>query len=692
MSRSIPTSVVDRLLQTLPEWRPQLYFKSSLTALSHAIEDLVLAGIDEEAPLVIASFQKERFYKQEAHRYEKIAKKSDRVFVLASPETDFESGTNLYEKVAFAPDDGLVKEWHLVVIGQKYSSCLICREKKASTEKELADNNRRFEGIWTFDREVTKKAAAIILDRILVYRPELAEKIATTKKIYLGKNSRSSKINSFENNPDPFVQRLLAYLQAGQYKLIKANQSLADKEHRERIINSITTAIRTNLNPEAILEIAVQKLGEALGVCRCVVYRCKANDTTATIEHEFLNHEKINRSLLLEKWPLKNNPLFQEVVELREALKVNDTTKDLRLQDNRTQSLSKLVKQCSILSWLLVPILYQGKLLGMMELHHCGPAPSKWKERDIALVDAIATQVGVALIQAEAYAHLEELNQQLEALDRTRSNLVAITGHELRTPLSTIQVCLESLAQEPDMSPELRQVMLNTALNDAERMRKLVQDFLTLSKLESGTIEWHPEPISIFECVNLAVSNVRARNRDKQLPQISDRISEEIPLVTADGEWLTEVITKLIDNSCKFTSSEGEIVIEASSQKERIQEPNDNKNLQITVSDNGKGIEPDRLEKVFDRFYQEEGALRRSVGGTGLGLAICRQIVNGWGGTIWAESSGKNSGSKFHFTVPVFEEIIETKNSSRNGKLPTTPVNSNVQKKALNKKRKKTKS
>jgi signal transduction histidine kinase len=70
------------------------------------------------------------------------------------------------------------------------------------------------------------------------------------------------------------------------------------------------------------------------------------------------------------------------------------------------------------------------------------------------------------------------LNQQLEALDRTRVTYVAITGHELRTPLSTIQVCLESLATEPDMSPELRQIMLNTALTDAERMRKLVQDFL----------------------------------------------------------------------------------------------------------------------------------------------------------------------------------------------------------------------
>jgi signal transduction histidine kinase len=92
----------------------------------------------------------------------------------------------------------------------------------------------------------------------------------------------------------------------------------------------------------------------------------------------------------------------------------------------------------------------------------------------------------------------------MAVLDRIRGNLVAITGHELRTPLSTIQICLESLASEPDMSLDMRQVMLNTALADSERMRKLIQDFLTLSQLESGRFQWHPEDLSLRECVDLA--------------------------------------------------------------------------------------------------------------------------------------------------------------------------------------------
>ena len=107
-----------------------------------------------------------------------------------------------------------------------------------------------------------------------------------------------------------------------------------------------------------------------------------------------------------------------------------------------------------------------------------------------------------------------------------------------------------------------------------------------------------------------------------------------------------EVLAKLLDNACKFTSEEGKITIEVSRSSPE--------SLEVTVRDTGRGIEPTRLETVFDRFYQEEGALRRSTGGTGLGLAICRQIVQGWGGAIWADSQGKDLGSQFHFTVPIY--------------------------------------
>jgi DICT domain-containing protein/signal transduction histidine kinase len=666
---SIPTSVLSDLLKALPYLRPQLYFKASLTALSHAMEDQVLAATLEQ-PLVIASFQRERFYRQEAHRYQRLAVRSNQVYVLSAPETDFTNSSEYYEKIAFASDDALSQEWHLVVIAQNYATCLVCRESLGSITKNQqlpeqsgcvdTDAARRFEGIWTAERRVSLKAAEFLLERILAYRPELGDKIELARQRFgigetqsISPQTKLSREYTCDIDTDPFVQRLVTYLQASQYKLHKAYRSIAAQARKERLVNSISTAIRRSLNPEEILKIAAQELGQNMKACRCLIYRAQATDAQAKIEHEFLRSGAL--SVSGRTWPLENNLIFREVVLKSEGICIVDAQTDPRVTSSQT--LKQLVKKFGIRSWMMEPVLYQGRLLGIVELHYCQDILHEWQARDSDLVEAIATSVGIALIQAEAYANLEDLNQQLEALDRTRSNLIAITGHELRTPLSTIQVCLESLASEPDMPIELRQVMLNTALGDSERMRKLVQDFLTLSNLESGRVEWHPESLGLKECIDLSLSRIRSRFASENLPKIKISLSKNLPFVKADGDWLVEVLAKLLDNACKFTPPEGQITIKA--------ERNENQMVEVTIADTGRGIEPNLLEIVFDRFYQEEGALQRTTGGTGLGLAICRQIVNGWGGEIWAESSGKNQGSQFHFTVPMIENSQEQKPSVR---------------------------
>ena len=659
----VPISLLAELLQALPQLRAQIYFKSSMTALSHAMEDLVLAGSDE--PLVIASFQRERFYRQEAHRYRRIASRSSQVYVLAAAETEFKNGSECHETVAFAPEDGLSKEWHLVVLGQQYSTCLICQEKIVPIENQdergplVMDQSRRFEGIWTFDREVSCKAAALLLDKIVNYRPELAEKIDRARTTYnlietpkktrksaankAAKPSKTAPKDSKIPTPklsDAFAQRLVTYLQAGQHKLLKAYAAIAAQERKERLVNLITTAMRQSLNPQEIVEVAVQELGNALSASRCLIYRCKTADIAVKIDGEFLRPGV--RSLVNQTWLLQENQIWIDAVARQERVYIQDTAQHPLIVN--TKYLRECVKKWQIVSWLMVPVLYQGRVLGMVEMHQCRSTLA-WEEDEIALVEAIATQLGAALIQAETYAHLEELNQQLEALDRTRSNLIAITGHELRTPLSTIQVCLESLNSEPDMPAELRQIMLETALGDADRMRKLVQDFLTLSHLESGRVKWNVESLTLQECVDLALSSVRSRHGvDRQLPEIIAEVSAELPLVQADGEWLVEVLSKLLDNACKFTTPQGSVTVKA--------QCNGSQMVEVLVADTGRGIEANSLKVVFDRFYQEEGALRRSTGGTGLGLAICKQIVAGWGGKIWVDSAGKDRGSEFHFTIP----------------------------------------
>ena len=636
----VATSLLHELLERQPHLRSQMYFKSSLTALSHAMEDQVLAG--DDAPIVIACFQRERFYRQEAGRYLRIAEKSDQVYVLAAPETDFSNQSGAYEMIAFEPEDGLRDEWHLMVLGSTYSLCLVCREHREPEDKkalEIAhmDQSRRFEGIWTFDRAVCCSGVELLLKRIAQYRPELKKKVK--KALDSINHEVSSGFNQVD--PAPFADRLVTYLQAGQYKQNKAYRQIAEKERKERLVNSITTTIRKSLDPNQVLSEAVSELGQTVGSDRCIIYQCALNDDAAMIEYEFKIPEL--PSLINQSWSFSENPWFQTISQEQDCLFIADIRENEKVLEN--PSFLRQLSRAGIHSLLMVPVIHQKQLIGMIELHQCQPENHHRHDSDIDVIEAIAAQVGVALIQAQAYADLENLNEQLANLERTRSNLIAITGHELRTPLSTIQVCLESLSHEPDMAEELREVMLSTALIDAERMRKLVQDFLTLSRLESGRADWHSESISLYECVNLALSSIMIRRQNGETPKITVDIDDTVPFVQADGEWLVEVLVKLIDNACKFSEADDQITLSSQIIDERL--------MQVTVSDTGRGIEPDRLEDVFERFYQEEGALRRTTGGTGLGLAICRQIIHNMGGKIWAESAGKDRGSQFSFTVPL---------------------------------------
>jgi signal transduction histidine kinase len=256
-------------------------------------------------------------------------------------------------------------------------------------------------------------------------------------------------------------------------------------------------------------------------------------------------------------------------------------------------------------------------------------------------------QVGLAMAQAEAYVSLQHLNQQLTAIKQTQNNLIAIVGHELRTPLSTIQVCLETLELEPDMPWEIRQSMVEIAMADAARLRQLIQDFLLLSRLENNLTTWQIEAIDLADAIDLAISQAKANFPAQDVPTINLDIPTDLPLAIADSDGLSQILNKLLDNACKFTPASGAIKISIT-----VNYSQNQPTLAIQIADTGRGIAAAQLNTIFEQFHQEEDFLQRSVGGTGLGLAICRQLVRQMGGRIWATSPGKDKGSQFHFTLP----------------------------------------
>jgi DICT domain-containing protein/signal transduction histidine kinase len=629
----ISNSLLQDLLDTLPSVNARTYYKSSLTALSHAMEDLVLVG--EDAPLVIANFQQERYYRQEAVRYQEMAQKSDRVYVLAAPETDFASAPAPYNTIGLHQADGLAQEWHLVIIADKYAACLICREHAAPIDSANLDSARQFRGFWTFDREISAAAARLLCDRIAIYRPDLATEIIDTKHRY-GLDTVTSP-RPTEIDTELFTERLVSYLQLSQSNQIEAYNKIVDRERRERLLNSITQTVRQSLHPNEILTVTTASLTQVFPQNRCLL-----SQLTGAIDRA-IEYESVTTQMSLrgKNWEVSAHPLFQSLLSQNRTIVIADVSLDLGISSH--PDLQQQLQQAQVASCLLVPICYRQECLGVLELHHL--QPQIWRVEDIAFIEAIASQAGVGLIQAREYQNLEMLNQQLRDFEQSQNNLIAIVGHELRTPLSTIRVCLESLAMEPDMPLQFREIMLETAVEDAERLRKLVGDFLLLSQLENNATAWDVEPVSLSDSIELAIGGL---NKTVSRPKIEVNIPAKLPLVMVDGEALLDLLTKLLDNACKFTPQTGNVTIGA-----RVVSASNSPVVEVAIADTGRGIEPKQLGTIFDRFYQTEGFLQRTVGGAGLGLSICDRIIKRLGGKIWATSAGLNCGSVFYFTLAI---------------------------------------
>ena len=661
----LTNSLLQDLVTEYANLRPQIYFKSSMVALARALQDLVLG--DNQPYLVIANFQYEKYFRQQQQRFMQMARKSEQVYILGVPdqESGFAVGNLGYETIPLKPSDTLAGERYLVIIGQSYAACLAVQEKlslKKSRQNQaaLVQQEEIFEGFWTFDRDIAYSAADWLLGRINNYRPELKERTQQGRQLFkLHRNRRNQSIRTAQSlDLSIFTQRLVTYLQASQYKLVKAYGEIATAERKESLINKIAAAQRSSLNPEEILRTTVRELGQLFSNCRCILYRLNPDDEEVTIEYEFVPQSMA--SLIGEKWSIAENPLFIAAQAQKSTLVFEDVANNPYLNENLI--LKDKITRGGIYSWLMVAIRYQGKLMGMLELHYGVNDNFKWKSENFALIEAVATSAGAALTQAVAYTNLLELNAQLAAVERIQSNLIAIVGHELRTPLSTILICLESLASEPDMAVEFKNTMLNTALADTERLRQLIQNFLTLSKLEAGKAYRNLESLTVDYALNLALSRIKTTTLTKQIPKIKVQLPEQLPSVMANIDGLVEVFDKLLDNACKFTPIDGEVTVTAQI-LDLLGELNEDSNVQenaqgtsmleIIVSDTGRGIDSELLEVIFDRFAQSESYLRRTVSGVGLGLVICRQIIQSMGGKIWAKSAGKNQGSQFHFTLVI---------------------------------------
>jgi signal transduction histidine kinase len=237
---------------------------------------------------------------------------------------------------------------------------------------------------------------------------------------------------------------------------------------------------------------------------------------------------------------------------------------------------------------------------------------------------------------------VHSFNQMAAALEHTealRHALMADVTHELKTPLASIKGYMEGL-QDGVIPANAETFQL--VHREASRLQRLVQDLQELSRVEAGQIAIHPQNSDPRLLVEAAIERMRPQFMEKDIALRAD-LPASLPAVQVDTDRIGQVLTNLLGNALQNTPVGGKVDISAAQSED---------GLQFAVADNGIGIAPENLERIFQRFYRVDKSRARSSGGSGIGLTICRFLVEAHHGRIWAESPGAGKGSTFYFTLP----------------------------------------
>lgn len=415
-----------------------------------------------------------------------------------------------------------------------------------------------------------------------------------------------------------------------QAKAIEQANALAK---REKLVNTITTAIRSSLNPEVIFAAITQQLGQALHVDGCALslwteedefVRCVGlYDATQQPNLDLapspleLSHSTDSQPLPQSIAPIDGNPVLQQLLTTQDPVVINDLSQDVEM------NVMDLPLRSPARALLVVPLLYDGKIIGSISLRQVR-RPRQWDKTEVELAQAVAAQAAIAVQQSRLYQTTRQQAEQLRELDRQRTEFFQNVSHEFRTPLTLTIGPLESAVEQREGLSYDQSVI---ALRNSRRLLRLVNQLLDIQRLDAGQMQPSFRPCDLRKFVEQIVDSFRPYCERKQLTLLTHL--EECPAIYIDLEKFDKVLYNLLSNAIKFTPTGGRIEVSLTSSKTHCL---------IQAKDTGIGIRDDQLPYLFDRFRQADGSASRSYEGSGLGLALVKELVDLHGGKVTVTS------------------------------------------------------
>jgi signal transduction histidine kinase len=395
---------------------------------------------------------------------------------------------------------------------------------------------------------------------------------------------------------------------------------------------NVATNITSFHEMESVLNSTVSLLRESLGCNRCYILLMQGNEYELYPPDENLRDEE-------RQYVLRKNDLVRKS---KQPLNIVDAWAELGEEEK--EEAAKLLPE--IRSLVVTPLLVKGEVIGFLcidsrEKGRFGPAEER-------LLTIAASQISIAIENArlvdnlrDRAVELEVANQDLEELNRLKSEVVQNVSHELRTPLTFVKGYVELILEDyGEMLPSPVGTYLMNVKNKTDTVTHLVDGIIALEQLERGSLEMKLS--SLEELAALYVQDARATARKHGI-EIKTEFEPSLPPVWVDPERIGQVFDNLLGNAIKFMPNGGTITVWVR---------RNGQYLEAGVSDQGVGIPEDKLNRIFERFYQVDGSTKRRYGGAGLGLSIVKKIIELHGGRADVESE-EGVGSIFSFTLPV---------------------------------------
>ncbi len=469
----------------------------------------------------------------------------------------------------------------------------------------------------------------------------------------LGTPSAHMIINSTHAWPREHAVEILDVFGGVSQTLVESRDALDRRLRELMVLHDASHALSRSLDIDTLLQEVLQLIKREFGFEHLGVRLLDEDGILRIRSHVGLSDEYILTSAM----PPSRETYFGSCFLDAQPVVVGDT----RTID-KPLLLSRLVKDVPISALIHAPMIYEGRVIGVLTAY-TSRGPVHFTDEFVNLFAALANQLAMAVVNAQLYAEvqayslameekvahrtaeLEKANARLLELDRLKSDFLSTVSHELRTPLTSIRSFSEILLRYDVNDTEKRRKFIDVIHNEAERLTRMINDLLDLSKIEAGRMELQPQPLQLEPVFARALGTTQPLFSERGI-QATSEIQAGLPPVYADADRLHQVLTNLLGNSVKF-SPEGGTVRLSGTRKEGF--------ALICVADEGPGIPPDRLEQIFDRFHQVRDPQKSHPLGTGLGLTISREIVEKMGGKIWVESE-LGEGALFMFTVPLCME------------------------------------